>query len=140
MLLHDFVNTELHPSKIYAEVTIIDEDVYKLVKNHHEYNMDEKELSLLSTLQYYDRLSSSISRKFKWSAISRYRVTELEKIDFNLLKREIESCQHSPYALYTYVRKSQVLNKINESLIFGFSALKNHLLLMANLYINDLSR
>jgi len=138
MLLHDFVHTSRHNSKIYNEVTIVDEEVYKLAKNHHNYNMDERELPLLSTLQYYDRLSSSISRKFRWSASSRYRVTELEKIHFNALKREIESRQHTLYALYTFVRKSQVLSKINEALKFGFSSLKNHLLLMVNLYIDDL--
>lgn len=138
MLLHDFVNTDRHPSKIYTEVNILDEEVYKLVKNHHNYDNDEKDLPLLSILQYYDRLSSSISRKFRWSVSSRYRVTELEKIDFEKLKKEIESRQHSIYALYTYIRKSEVLNKINEALAFGFSSLKNHLLLMVNLYLDDL--
>ncbi len=138
MLLHDFVNTERHSSKIYTEINILDEEIYKLVKNHHNYDTDEKQLPLLSILQYYDRLSSSISRKFKWSAYSRYRVTELEKIDFQVLKREIESRQHSIYPLYTSIRKSQILGKINEALAFGFSSLKNHLLLMVNLYLNDL--
>ena len=63
-LLHDFVNNEKHPSKIYVEVSIADDDVFKLAKNHHNYNM-EKEMPLLSTLQYYDRLSAMISRKFR---------------------------------------------------------------------------
>lgn len=138
MLLHDFVNTEKHSSKIYAEVNIINEDVYKLAKNHHNYEMDEKELPFLSTLQYYDRLSSSISRKFRWSTSSRYREDLQEIIDFNVLKREIELHQQSPYALYTFVYKSQDLEKIIEALKFGFSSLKNHLLLMVNLYIEDL--
>ena len=91
-----------------------------------------------SILQYYDRLSSSISRKFRFSTTSRYRVSEIEKIDFNALKQEIDPCQYSLYALYSYVHKSQQLNKINEALSYGFSSLKNHLLLMVNLYINDL--
>ena len=138
MLLHDFVNTEKHSSKIYTEVTIVNEDVYKLAKNHHNYEMDERELPLLSTLQYYDRLSSSISRKFRWSTSSRYRADIQEIIDFNTLRREIESRQHSPYALYSFVYKSEDLEKINEALKFGFSSLKNHLLLMVNLYIDDL--
>ena len=140
MLLHDFVNTERHPSKIYTEVIISYEEIYKLAKNHHNYTMYERELPLLSNLQYYNRLSSSISRKFRWSATSRYRVTELEKIDFNALKKEIELRQYSLYALYTFIRNSQVLDKINEALMFGFSSLKNHLLLMVNLYLNDLCR
>jgi len=138
MLLHDCVHTERHNSKIYNEVDIHDEYVYKLVKNHHNYEIDDKELPLLSILKYYDRLSSSISRKFRFSTKSRYRVSEIEKIDFNALKREIEPRQYSLYALYSYVYESQLLNKINEALSYGFSSLKNHLLLMVNLYINDL--
>jgi len=94
---------------------------------------------LLPTLQYYDRFSSSISRKFRWKATSRYRISEIEKIDFQTLARDIEKRQYSLNALYTYIRKSQELQKINEALSYGFSSLKNHLLLMVNLYINDLT-
>jgi hypothetical protein len=140
MLLHDFVHNEKHYSKIYIEPAISDEYVYKLTKNHHNYSIGDREIPLLPTLQYYDRLSSSISRKFRWTAISRYRVSEIEKIDFNTLKREIETHLYSLYALYTYVYKSQILNKINEALVYGFSSLKNHLLLMVNLYIDDLGK
>ncbi len=138
MLLHDFVHTERHPSKIYTEVNLIDEDVHNLVKNHHNYDMDIRELPLLSLLQYYDRLSAAISRKFRWTAFSRYRTAETETVDFNVLKREIELHQYSPYALYTFVKQCQELDKINEALIFGFSSLKNHLLLLVNLYLDDL--
>lgn len=138
MLLHDFVNTERHPSKIYTEVKISDDYICQLVKNHHNYEIDDRELPLLSTLQYYDRFSSSISRKFRFSAPSRYRVTETTKIHFDTLKKEIETRQYSLYALYSYIYKSQTLNQINEALKFGFSSLKNHLLLMVNLYIDDL--
>ncbi len=138
MLLHDFVGTDRHPSKIYTDVDIADEDVFKLAKNHHNYDIDEKDFLWLYLLQHYDRLSAMISRKFRWSASSRYRVTELEKIDFDVLKIEIERRQYSPYALYTYIRKCQAFDKISEALKFGFSSLKNHLLLMVNLYLDDL--
>jgi len=138
MLLHDFVHTKNHTSKIYTEVTISDDYVYQLAKNHHNYEIDDKKIPLLSNLQYYDRFSSSISRKFRWTSTSRYRVSEIEKIDFNALKREIEKRQYSLYALYSYVYHSQILNKINEALAYGFSSLKNHLLLMINLYIDGL--
>jgi hypothetical protein len=102
--------------------------------------MDERKLPLLSVLQYYDRISSSISRKFRFTTQSRYRVSEIEKIDFQALARDLEKRQHSLYALYTYVRKSHELQKVNEALSYGFSSLKNHLLLMVNLYISDLRK
>jgi hypothetical protein len=137
-LLHDFVHTEKHNSKIYAEVTIADGLVYELTKNHHNYELDDRQIPLLPTLQYYDQLSSSISRKFRWMASSRYRVSELDTIDFNALKHELETRQYSLYALYSYVYNSHTLNNINEALSFGFSSLKNHLLLMVNLYLDDI--
>ena len=140
MLLHDCVHTERHISKIYHEVDIHEEYVYQLTKNHHNYEMDDRELPLLTTIQYYDRLSSSISRKFRFSATSRYRVSEIEKIDFHTLAHDLENRQYSLYALYSYIYKSQELKKVNEALAYGFSSLKNHMLLMVNLYINDLGR
>ncbi len=138
MLLHDFVSTDRHPSKIYTDVDIINDEVYQLAKNHHNYTIDEKDFPLLSLLQNYDRWSAMISRKFRWTAFSRYHVAESEEIDFNALKREIELRQYSPFALYTFIRKCNDLDKINEALTYGFSSLKNHLLLMVNLYLDDL--
>ncbi len=117
---------------------LIDEDVHNLVKNHCNYDIDERKLPILSLLQYYDRLAAAISRKFRWTTYSRYGAAETEAIDFDALKREIELCQYSPYALYSFVKKCQALDKINESLEFGFSSLKNHLLLTVNLYLDDL--
>ena len=137
MLLHDCVHTERHNSKIYVKVELQDDYVSQLVNNHHNYQCDEREIPLLSILQYYDRLSSSLSRKFRFSTTSRYRVSELEKIDFHSLARDLEHRQHSLYALYSYIYKSQELKKVNEALVYGFSSLKNHMLLMVNLYLND---
>lgn len=139
-LLHDFVHTEKHNSKIYTEVNILNEYIYQLAKNHHNYEIEDRQIPLLPILQYYDRLSSSISRKFRWTATSRYRVSEIEKIDFDTLTKELEPRQYSLYALYSFINKSQDLQKINEALSYGFSSLKNHLLLMVNLYINDLGK
>ncbi len=138
MMLHDFINTENHKSKIYIELSISDEYFYQLTKNHHNHAIDDRKVPLLSTLKYYDRLSSIISRKFRWTVTSRYRVSEVEKIDFNTLKEELENRQHSLYALYSYIFKSQELKKVNEALAYGFTSLKNHLLLMVNLYLDDL--
>jgi len=137
MLLHDFVHTEKHNSKIYTEVTISDDYVYQLAKNHHNYHIGDRQIPLLPSLQYYDQFSSSTSRKFRWTTTSRYRVSELDKIDFDALAKEFETRQYSLYALYSYVYNSHTLNKINEALSYGFSSLKNHLLLMVNLYLDD---
>jgi len=53
-----------------------------------------------------------------------------EKIDFHSLACDLEQRQNSLYALYSYINKSRELKNVNEALAYGFSSLKNHLLLM----------
>ncbi len=136
MLLHDLVHNPRHNSKIYRDVEVTDADVYELAVNHHDLEKTN-EIPMLSLLQYYDQLSARINRRFRWYVSSRYLATQQETIDFEVLKKEIESCQYSPYKLYAYVYKSKTLRAINEALRYGFSSLRNHLLMMVTLYIRD---
>ncbi len=134
LMLHDFVHTERHPSKIYQELQIEDEEIRTACVNHH--NGAEHTNALLPILQYYDRLASSISRKKRFKVPSRYN-RENGEIDFKLLKQDLEQVQHSPYRLYNYIYHSKELERIVESMDYGISSLRNHLLLMVNLAIND---
>ena len=45
--------------------------------------------------------------------------------------------QHSAYKLHNHIYHSKELTRITESLDYGKNPLRNHLLLMANLAIND---
>lgn len=45
--------------------------------------------------------------------------------------------QDSAYKLYNYIYQSKELTRIVESTDYGFTNLRNHLLLMVNLAIND---
>ncbi len=133
MLLHDFVSTPKHQSKIYFDVEIKDDRVRWLCVHHHDEIEDEE----LKTLQKFDRLSAMITRRVRFKSFSRYSLKAKSKIDFEKLKKEIEFRQYSPYSLYSYVYNSKELEVITESLEYGFTSLRRHLLLMVNLYLSS---
>ncbi|MFX0091054.1 MAG: hypothetical protein ACFFBD_04760 [Candidatus Hodarchaeota archaeon] len=58
-LLHDFVPTEKHRSKIYKEIDVGDKEFIELLKTHHEESNDP----LIQQLQKYDRIASIGTRK-----------------------------------------------------------------------------
>ncbi len=133
-MLHDFIHTKKHPSKIYQQINIEDKEIREACNNHH--NGEESINALLPIVKHYDRLASSISRKKRFKSTSRYD-WENGEIDFKLLKQELEQVQHSPYQLYSYIYQSKKLGRIVEAMDYGNNSLKKHLLLMVNLAIND---
>ena len=134
LMLHDFVQTERHPSKIYQEITIENEEIREACQNHH--NGEEKENWLLPLVKYYDQLASRLSRKKPYKTNYRYDYKN-GAIDFEKLTREIEERQNSPYKLYNYIYHSKELKRVVESMEYGKKSLRNHLLLMVNLAINS---
>lgn len=134
LMLHDFVHTEKHPSKIFQQITIEDETIRGACLNHH--NGVRESNPYHSLIQYYDRLASHISRRKPYRTVYRYDKVN-GQIDFQLLAQEIEGIQQSAYKLYNYIYYSKELTRIIESLDYGKNPLRNHLLLMVNLAIND---
>lgn len=134
LMLHDFVHTERHPSKIYQEITIENEEIREACRNHH--NGEEKENWLHPLVKYYDQLASRLSRKKPFKTEYRYDYKN-GAIDFEKLTQEIEERQQSPYKLYNYIYHSKELKRIVESMEYGKKSLRNHLLLMVNLAINS---
>ncbi|MHA1435721.1 MAG: hypothetical protein ACTSO7_17920 [Candidatus Heimdallarchaeota archaeon] len=134
IMLHDFVKTEKHPSKIFQEITIEDEEIREACLNHHNESLTKNDL--LPLLKNYDHLASYITRKKPFKTLTRYDFNN-GKIDFKQLVNEIEERQNSAYKLYNYIYNSQELTRIVESMTFGYNSLRNHILLMVNLAIND---
>ncbi|MHA1185603.1 MAG: hypothetical protein ACTSSK_01820 [Candidatus Heimdallarchaeota archaeon] len=134
LMLHDFVDTNLHQSKIYLPITIEDEEIRHACVNHHKREASSNKL--LSLVKYYDAFASMISRRKKFSANSRYD-KEKGAINFKKLVSDLEQNQRSVYKLYNYIYQSKDLSKIVESMRFGQNSLRNHLLVMVNLAIND---
>ncbi|MHA1185659.1 MAG: hypothetical protein ACTSXA_04570 [Candidatus Heimdallarchaeota archaeon] len=134
LMLHDFVDNELHKSKIYRSIIIEDEEIREACLNHH--NGDDNTNKLLPLVKYYDSLASLMLRKIKNKANNRYSMNK-GKINFKQLVDELEVNQHSAHKLYNYIYNSKDLIRIVESLRFGYNNLQNHLLVMVNLAIND---
>ncbi len=134
LMLHDFVHTEKHQSKIYQRIDIEDEEIKEACKNHH--NGEESTNPFLPILKHYDKLASSITRKKP--SMTSYRYDKQNgSINFQKLKKELEESQDNHLKLYTHIYHSKELNRIVESMRYGKNSLRNHLLIMVNLAIND---
>ncbi|MHA1331969.1 MAG: hypothetical protein ACTSR2_12930, partial [Candidatus Hodarchaeales archaeon] len=96
---------------------------------------------LIKKFQYYDRLAASITRKIRSPIISRYNwqaKRKLQKIDFKKMAKEIkEVSEKNLWNLYRYIYKSKELGLLNESMNYGHTTIKNHLLIIANLIVQD---
>ena len=77
-----------------------------------------------------------ITRKKPLKAKARYDF-ENGEIDFKKLAKEIEKRSHSAYKLYNFIYHSNELKRTVEAMNYKKSSLRTHLLLMANLAINE---
>lgn len=136
-LLHDLVNTSYHPSKIYVEIPLKNKRLLNRLKRHHDKTKD----SLIQRFQKYDRIASIISRKTKSPKNNRYNWNYnwiRKKIDFETLAERIAQLVNNVYKLYDFIYNNKELESIVESMTFGHSSLKEHLLLCANLALNEM--
>ncbi len=135
-LLHDFFHTPIHQSKIYVEPPLDDENFVERLRNHHEKIYDP----LISIFQVYDQWAAMITRKIRSPVTSRYtwQAKKMrEKIDFNKLAHEIKEVSTNIWALYGYIYNSKKLQYLTESMNHGHNTLRNHLLVIANLIVQD---
>jgi hypothetical protein len=141
LLLHDLVHTNKHLSKIYQEVKIENEEIWKVCKNHH--NNDANENWLVKIIKKYDQLAARITRQsYTQDDIEREARYDFEngEIDFKELAIEIEDRQHNPHQLYKFIKESFEFERITEAIKFSKDSLKRHLLLVVNLFLNDYQR
>ncbi|MFQ5978002.1 MAG: hypothetical protein ACE5OZ_07735 [Candidatus Heimdallarchaeota archaeon] len=133
-LLHDFFHTSKHRSKIYVEPQFEDLELAKLLREHH----GKTENCLLQQFQRYDRLAAIRTRQVRSPRISRYNWTSKNKVDFQKLARQIsEANKKGVWTLYKMIYENEELEELNESLQYGHSSLKRHILLIANLIVQD---
>lgn len=134
-LLHDFVNNDRHKSKIYVEPNF--ENVHNLAKHHDK----QPGNSLIQKFQRFDCQAAIISRKIRSPRTNRYRWSAIGKINFRNLANELEEVsKKSIWKLYEYIYESKELESLSESLQYGHSSLRYHLLLIANLIVQDFLR
>jgi hypothetical protein len=142
-LLHDFyhcVNEKgvKYPSKIYVEPDINNSNLIRLIKESHLNTSN----NLVNTFKTYDQLAAYITRHKKSPKKSRYNwiASKMQRsIDFTRLAEEIAEIvnRKSVYQLYNYVYNSKELHYLNESLDYGHTSLRTHLLLITNLILRD---
>ncbi|MHA2247031.1 MAG: hypothetical protein ACXADY_18955 [Candidatus Hodarchaeales archaeon] len=88
--------------------------------------------------QKFDRQAASISRKIRSPRTNRYRWSTISKINFQNLAIELEEVSKNFFwKLYEYIYQSKELESLNESFQYGHSSLRYHLLLIANLIVQD---
>ncbi|MFQ5818367.1 MAG: hypothetical protein ACE5I5_00010 [Candidatus Heimdallarchaeota archaeon] len=127
-LLHDLVDTELHPSKLGRPVTIQYPYVRQLCEHHHSlkehpHNPD------LQLLQEADIRTSRYGRLLSHPTGRR----KLAPVDTNQLAHQLEQAtQCSVYKLYTVIYHSQELNRLTASKTHPTETLRYHLLGVAN--------
>ncbi len=132
-LLHDFVNTPKHKSKIYIEPNL---DGIAYLRNHH----DKTEDSFIQLFQKYDHLAAMITRKIRSPRTNRYNWSSNSNIDFEKLATQIKEVASNIWKLYDYIYQSKELEQLNESLQHGHTSLRNHLLVIVNLIVHDFQR
>ncbi|MHA2296188.1 MAG: hypothetical protein ACXAEU_15685 [Candidatus Hodarchaeales archaeon] len=133
-LLHDFYNTGRHVSKIYVEPGLDNSDLMEKLRKHHEKNTGDE---LIRTFQKYDRWAAMITRKIRSPITSRYNWRSTGKVDFRRLAREIKEVIGNIWKLYNFIHESKELGLLNESLQHGHTSLRKHLLVVANLIVQD---
>ncbi|MFX0066071.1 MAG: hypothetical protein ACFFC7_28220 [Candidatus Hermodarchaeota archaeon] len=69
--------------------------------------------------------------------MTRYNWWASRKIDFSKLANEIKAVSKNVWKLYEYIYQSQELALLNESLQHGHTSLRAHLLVIANLIVQD---
>lgn len=127
-LLHDLVDTDLHPSKLGRPVTIPDPYVQWLCEHHHalkEYPTNPD----LQLLQEADVRTSQYARLLSLQTFRR----KLAPVNTQQLAHQLEqAAQHSIYQLYSVIYHSQELNNLTASKVHPTETLRNHLIGVAN--------
>ncbi|MFQ5978384.1 MAG: hypothetical protein ACE5OZ_09670 [Candidatus Heimdallarchaeota archaeon] len=134
-LLHDFYANSHHKSKIYAEPELDDPELIELLRDHHT---KEPASELVQQFKKYDQLAAMITRKIRSPKANRYTWSSKSTIGFEQLANNIvEANNKGVWALYKFIYNSKELDQLNESFEFGHSSLKQHLLIIANLIVQD---
>ena len=140
LLLHDFVHTEKHSSKIYHEVEITNQFIREACKNHHENGSKQNNTNwLIPIIKKYDGLASFLNRRIPRKEEKRYDF-ENGEIDCKAVALEISEKQNNVYSLYNYIYYNKTLARFYETITYANNKLRTHLLLAVNLLISDFKK
>ena len=96
---------------------------------------------VIKIFQKYDHLAAIVTRNIRSPRTNRYNWASTSNIDFEKLAREIkEVAEKSIGKLYEYIYQSKELRQLNESLQHGHTSLRDHLLIITNLIVQNFQR
>ena len=78
-----------------------------------------------------------MTRNIRSPRKNRYTWEAKNKVNFGRLASELGQHEKNVWRLYKYIYESEELKALNESLNYGHSSLQYHLLLVANLIVQD---
>ena len=139
LLLHDFVHTEKHDSKIYQEVEIENKLIQEACKRHHENSNEENDNWLIPIIKKYDGIASFLTRRIPRVEERRYDY-ENGEINCKVVADLITEKQKSVHALYNYICYDKTFARFYETITYANNKLREHLLLAVNLLINDFKK
>ena len=82
-------------------------------------------------------MAASMTRKIQSPRTNRYNWQAKREINFELLVIEIQEVANNIWKLYDYIYKSKELTQLNESIKYRHTSLRMHLLMIANLIVQD---
>jgi len=139
IILHDFVHTVKHESKIYQEVEIESSFIRYACKNHHLNGNDTTNNWLIPIIKKYDGLASFLNRRIPRREERRYDYQNGE-IDCKKVAEEIARKQNNIFSLYNYIYYDKTFCRFYETIDYADNKLRKHLLLAVNLLINDFKK
>jgi hypothetical protein len=140
-LLHDFFKTKKHPSKIFQELELEDTTLMEaLRKSHDKVKPDDP---FLQAMAWFDQLAAMLGRKKYAPVNDRYNFQAQQDrkrlADRAQLAREISQVvnEKDVYDLYRYIYESEELDWLVETRECGYSSLRTHLLIGANMIVHS---
>ncbi len=91
----------------------------------------------IQTFQRYDQISAIMTRRIYSPRTNRYNWASTENVDFQEIANQIQVVTNNIWKLYDYIYSSHELECLNESLHHGHTSLRKHLLICANLIVQD---
>ncbi len=140
-LLHDFFHTQKHKSKIFYELELKDSALVDVLRRSHDKTKPAD--PVLLTMARFDQFAAILGRTRYAPVKGRYNLPAQQRnqrlAERQQLMREISQVvnESSVYELYRYIYASEELDWLVESRDYGFSSLRTHLLIGANLIVHS---
>jgi hypothetical protein len=140
-MIHDFFHTKKHQSKIFYELELNDIELMNTLRRSHDTQKPED--PFLIAMSRFDQLAAALGRKKYAPVRGRYNFSAQQRnqclMDPKQLVLDISKVVNEKNLpqIYRYIYESEELDWLVESRNYGFSSLRNHLLIGINLIVHS---